>query len=716
VKFIFKIRSGGIKKWGWIGAAGLAVISLILGMVYRHEMFMWFKTPLIIAVAAPLTGSRQSEGQEMQRAVTLYIDKVNDRGGIRGRPVAVRFYDDRNQTKQALQAADEIVNSGTLLVLGHFSSDTSIAAGRIYNNNGIPAITASASAGQITSENESYFRLIATSEFQGAFIANYIHTSLMIKSACIIFSTDNYGVTLARHFDRAAQGLGLEIKKRWSFNPENRDMNDILLRISTELTSVDDPGAIFIAAAGDDGPKVITALKFAGAEYVIIGPDSFATESFIKGFNKYPQEEKKPGYYSDGIYAVTPYLKDIAEKEGQGFRKDFIGAYGAEPSWVAACYYDAAQIAVLAVQQAEIREEDIRHQRRDVRLALTEMSNPDFPMKGVTGNIYFDRKGDASGSLAVGIYEKQNLMPAFSQYRFSSDYKKDTRVMVVNEKMMTETQLIYAGVDINEIRNLELQKEAATVDFYLWFRFQKDFDDAYITFLNTAAPVQLGKPVMEEKINGGLIRTYHVEGDFKMDANFRRFPFERPVIAIQFHHDKRLKNEMAYIPDMLGLFQKAAPPKKARVNAVTQWDIKDIVVYNDTYPPLEEEDIAGPQDIQTYSQFNTLIHMNKKGITPFIKTFFPIVIILLILLALFQIPKDRVGLRLLIFLTVGIMNAVYYLRIRLFMNFDTVSYMESAFLLIVMGSAISAMLCWTGRKRRKFYAAVEEKNTGGASS
>jgi len=95
-------------------------------------------------------------------------------GGIDGKKIDLQIYDDRNDVQVAAKIAREIADSRALAVIGHYSSSTSLVAGKIYQAYGIPAITGSATADDVTKWNNWYFRSTFVNSRQGLFIGNYI--------------------------------------------------------------------------------------------------------------------------------------------------------------------------------------------------------------------------------------------------------------------------------------------------------------------------------------------------------------------------------------------------------------------------------------------------------------------------------------------------------------------------------------------------------------
>jgi hypothetical protein len=77
--------------------------------------------------------------------------------------------------------------SKTLVVIGHYYSSISLEGGKIYKEYGIPAITASATAPEVTEGNGWYFRVVPDTNLQGKFSALYIKNILEHEAANIVF-------------------------------------------------------------------------------------------------------------------------------------------------------------------------------------------------------------------------------------------------------------------------------------------------------------------------------------------------------------------------------------------------------------------------------------------------------------------------------------------------------------------------------------------------
>ena len=134
---------------------------------------------------------------------------MNAAGGIDGRQIALLRYDDqvirrsRGSGRRKLRPRC----APLLLVLGHRTSAPSIAAGAVYREAGIPAISGSATADALTADNPWYFRTIFTNSFQGN-LAAYVRDILGHDTASVVTTSRPYEQSLSSAFTTAFSEAG----------------------------------------------------------------------------------------------------------------------------------------------------------------------------------------------------------------------------------------------------------------------------------------------------------------------------------------------------------------------------------------------------------------------------------------------------------------------------------------------------------------------------
>ena len=174
IKRIFRVK----KTLVWFKPQHLSrlilfLVSLVLTLHLGGCLFQ--EDSLIIAVALGIDEPIDIGVEQAIKGVEDYVQEVNQNGGINGKRVKVELFNDSNNSAQAREVARLIAEtSKALVVLGHNFSNTSMAAGPIYKELGLPAISGVATNDKITKDNEWYFRTILKGSSQASFLAFYL--------------------------------------------------------------------------------------------------------------------------------------------------------------------------------------------------------------------------------------------------------------------------------------------------------------------------------------------------------------------------------------------------------------------------------------------------------------------------------------------------------------------------------------------------------------
>ncbi len=708
------------------GAAGI--------FLRMHPLSPLKKEVVYIALAGPVSGVEKAAGKAMVRGAELYLDRLRKEGGEpQGKKIELLVFDDKNNEETARKVATEIaLQKKALLVLGHDYSSTSIAAGEIYKRNEICAITGSAAAEAVTSDNEWYFRIIPGNVSQISFIANYIRKELQQTSVAVIFDKDSYGSSLAEYFEATAKKLGIDIKGKWGVDSSDGNTDALLKNIADKIA--DEPGVLFFALYFPEAAKMTRLLKDRGGKHVIIGTDSLSDSSFIEALKKYPEEQQKPGYYSDGILTVSPLLIEVADKEAYIFGQDFIRTYKEEPSWTAGCYYDAMHVAVEAVKKAEIQGKGhILSDRRKIREALRGFYNHENAVRGISGSLYFNAYGNVSRPPFMGFYEKQILFPDFVQYQpvpegdqVEDIFRKalEGEVILSDGKLMIQTRVVYAGIYINEISNLDVIRSSYTADFYLWFRYRGDFDETRIEFLNAVNPVDPGKPFIDKTDEKNItFRAFRIKADFKDDFDFHAYPFDRHHLRIKIRHAEMKKEQLIYVADVLGLPEASKMLEKPGLKDAEDWQLGELDFYQNTVEKVSA--LGNPQFFDThhtisYSRFNAAIPIERKGLGFVVRAFLPVSIMMALICGILCLaPAERLGISLSGLAAVLTVNTLFHLKLFSDLPVAYISALEYAHLAVCLLSVISAvvvLLKYASHRKRERFTMPEQGGPGAEPS
>lgn len=641
-----------------------------------------------IAIAAPLSNIGQSTligGESMVKGAQLYIDWVNQAGGINGKKIKLQVYDDRNDPKVAAEVAHKIVDSNALAVIGHYSSSTSLVAGKIYQAYGIPAISGSATADDVTKWNNWYFRSTFVNSRQGLFIANYISKILKRSQISLIYSPDSYGSSLAEDITSVYTELGGEIINRWSLDTEadkpvgmasQRDA--IVDDLVAMQKSGQDPGAIFISAGREAASDLIVKMRLYELNLPILGGDALADIAFATKFVNTPEERDNPGFFTNDVYSLTPILFDISGEMGQQFRTEYEQRYDSVPGWIAAANYDAAHAVVAAIADLGDEEQPLsmtlskakRDRRYLVKEALANLKPIDTTIQTFAiKNKHFNKLGDVTTPLLVGVFERGKFTSAYTQLQAIQDLKtvdnldrqlEANKIVKVGSEYMRLTDIVYTGIDVNQVTNIDEKTSTYLMDFYLWFRYQgKDVNPEQIEFsnygierLDSGERLTIGVPLKTNQQEGVDYQLYRIQADFKEEFDFRNYPFDGQTLAVRFRHTNLTRDKLIYAIDYIGMKETTTPGILAKwergkvFSEITDWIVDRVSFYPDIV--ANQSTLGDRRFVDTdaqieYSRFNAVIDIKRDIFSFSVKDLLPLMFFIVVAYLLLFLPFEYVS-------------------------------------------------------------------------
>jgi branched-chain amino acid transport system substrate-binding protein len=557
---------------------------------------------IAIAVAASLSGDAASGGQEIVDSIKLYIDTTNREGGINGRQLKLNIYDDKGNADGATQVANDIAKSDALVVLGHRSSDASIAAGSIYQERKLPAITGTANNPKVTSDRPYYFRMIYTNPALAKTLSIYAQQVLQIKTASVIYDKASKNELAQSELIKSAfeaNGNG-KIQKIWAIDSDPNNRKASVQQIVNEIAAEPEAGILFLTLSKEEvAEDLLVALKQKGLKNSILGEQALGRESFAKRFEKYDEEKKTAGFFTDGMYVPLPILFDSAGADAQDFLAAYQKAYNKTPSYLGAKFYEAAIAAVDAIRKAnpKLTTASLESDREQVREALAGLNNRKVGIRGLTGLLYFNSDRNSDQPVRLAQFQNQKLISASQQFtpianperlNLPKEIQSGSIVQSGNQYFWRQ-RVVYAGMDINKLNRID--KTSFIADFYVWFRYsgsdeptEIQFPDAISNSVNPTAPVFDGKdPIKAQVVNGLNYRLYRVRGEFRNAFDFRDYPFDSQRLNLRFDNPNLSTERLIYAIDKVGLrLPRPEAEERKPFQGLQLWNFKSITYFQDS--------------------------------------------------------------------------------------------------------------------------------------
>ena len=570
----------------------IVVLSIIVSIITRFAVLKPdADRPYRIAFAAPLSGEGKAVGESLLAGARLYVDRINMQDGLAGHIVQLEAYDDKGTQDGAIEVANKIANDdGILAVIGHGFNRIDGRAADLYSNAGIPVVNPLAS---LVSNNPSpyVFNLTPSYETQTQFVANYALNVLGKKVVSIVRDSSDKGFTISKTFSDTYEKFKTKTNYEWIVDLDSNDDQQIQ-DIAADIKSKVDTGTVFIALEPVKAAKFVKALRDAGGRNSLIGLSGMATNAFRDTLSELIYREPGPspsyrsaGDYIDSVVLTSPLMFDTAGEHVQNFKNNFIEIEQQEPDWVAAQAHEA--IELVANQVKSVVDPD--------SLSVTELRQSLFekiaskPLNAAksSSDLMFDANNQPRRANYIGNYSGKTLISALTQLQpileggnknYIAEFREG-RVLFVNDRFMYKTNVVYSGVQIDEVTEINLDDLTVMLDFGMWFRFRGDFDPQDIVFKNNAEDITLGAPVFDEKQGDMTYRLYRVKGKFNLNFGDRAPPYGQYQAGVSFSHELLNKDNLQYVVDFLGLglasgktFEQSLNEARA-LNPTSGWQI-----------------------------------------------------------------------------------------------------------------------------------------------
>lgn len=351
-----------------LAAAGAIVGTGPLGAAIADD------APLLIAVAAPMTGDSAAMGQNAQRGADTALATLNAAGGIGGKKVAYEIFDDMGTPKEAATVAQRILDAGKYAaVIGHVNSSCTLAAMPIYADAGMPVLCGSSSNPAVTESGwTNIIRMTIRDDYGAQEYSAFAINNLGKKKLGVFFANDDYGRGLRDEMAKAAKALGGTFAAEAGFTPNSdKDFSAVISDFKAKGVEV-----FMLNCNYTEGGLFLGQAKGLGLSGIpTVGPDSLLYNEFIS---------LSQGA-AEGACILAAYDPYASAPATQAFMSTFASDYGgALPSQVAVFTHDFFFLIKAAMAAGATSKTLI-----DTAKGMT--------LDAAGGHYAFDAKGDVKG-------------------------------------------------------------------------------------------------------------------------------------------------------------------------------------------------------------------------------------------------------------------------------------------------------------------------------
>lgn len=347
---------------------------------------------ILVGVLANTTGDNAVYGNAVQNGVMLYIDQLNEKGGINGKTVKAIAYDEKGDATEAVNAYNRLVDDGITALIGSVLTGATIAvADETYDMN-MPQITASATAAGVTMLDPekadsqirtNVFRSCFIDPFQGEKMAQYAKDKLSAVTAAVIFETGNdYAEGLKDAFVAKCGELGITVT-----NEEAYAKGDVDFKAQMTNVAASNPDVVFCPNYYEDSGMIVTQARQVGVTSTFLGGDGWGSIA------KYASAEDLEGaVYCSGYAAGTPNVAQFESAYTAKYNEDV-------PNMFAPLGYDSAMLMCNALKAAE--DAGLEAGTDEYKQAVIDAMKATKGLEGITGTYEFDEYNNPIKSAAM---------------------------------------------------------------------------------------------------------------------------------------------------------------------------------------------------------------------------------------------------------------------------------------------------------------------------
>ena len=283
-----------------------------------------------IGLIGPLTGDAAIYGESVKNGAQLAVEEINAFAAANGKPgIELRWEDDAFDAARAVTAYNTLTAWGMQALVGPVTTVNAIEVASKANTDRVFCVT-TASAEDVTDNNDVMYQVCYTDDAQGIAAADYIAGHFGGKKVGVIYQNDDvYGQDVAAAFRSELTAKGESVVYEGTFT------YDTSYDFSVQLKAAQAAGAqvLFIPVYYTEAAVMLKQSADIDYHPVFFGTDALDGLLSLEGFDQ---------SLAEGVFMMNEFNLDGS------FALDFIThykeKYGEHPNMFAALAYDAVNI------------------------------------------------------------------------------------------------------------------------------------------------------------------------------------------------------------------------------------------------------------------------------------------------------------------------------------------------------------------------------------
>lgn len=293
--------------------------------------------PILLGVALSQTGSLADSAEHIRKALTLWLEQTNAKGGILGRPVELRTYDDKSDPATAVRLTERLITSDKVhLLISPFGSGSTIAASAVNEKHKMVTINVAGASRKIHERGFKYIiQVVAPSD---SYIAGIFPIAEREGLKSIAFISRDY---------TASRDLGPKVQELAKKHGMTVSMLEYFPAGTTDFSS-------FVTRARELKPDIWVTIGYQNECIEMIRQmraNNYLPKMFVSNGTAQEDFIKATGKDGEFVFAMSLYEPMQKTKDNDTFVRNYIARWGSEPGYYAAMGWAAAEVLREAVEK-----------------------------------------------------------------------------------------------------------------------------------------------------------------------------------------------------------------------------------------------------------------------------------------------------------------------------------------------------------------------------
>ncbi len=302
--------------------------------------------PIKIGSVLSITGPAASLGEPELKTLQLYVEDINKKGGVIGRPLQLVSYDDGSDASKANGFAKRLIDDDKVdLMIGGTTTGATMSMVPLVEKAKIPFISLAGAVVVIEPVKKWVFKTPHTDRMAAEKVFEDMKKKGITKVA-LLSETSGFGQSGKKEVEAVLGKYGITLVANETYGPKDTDVSPQL----TKIKNTAGVQAVFVFGLGQ-GPAIVTKnYRQLGMSLPLYQSHGVASGEFLKLAGPAAEGVRlpSPAQLVPGKLAANDPQKAAVTAYDAAYR----AAYKEDPSTFGGYAYDALMIAVDAIKRA----------------------------------------------------------------------------------------------------------------------------------------------------------------------------------------------------------------------------------------------------------------------------------------------------------------------------------------------------------------------------